>query len=70
LNEGIEKARKLLDPKIYQAAATSTVNKLMTQAKTTAVNEAVKHWNIKKATLPLLQQARAACKSIGQPGAI
>jgi len=49
--KGFEKARKLLDPKIYQAAATSTVNKLMTQAKTTAVNEAVKHWNIKKSDL-------------------
>lgn len=49
--KGLDNARKLLDPKIYQAAAASTINKLMTQAKTAAVNEAVNVWNIKKSDL-------------------
>jgi len=49
--KGLKEVERMLDPKIYQAAATSTVNKLMAKAKTAAVNEAVNIWNIKKSDL-------------------
>lgn len=49
--KGLEEVKKRLDPKVFQAAATSTVNKLMAKAKTAAVNEAVNVWNIKKGDL-------------------
>lgn len=49
--KGLEEVKKALDPKVFQAAATSTVNKLMVKAKTAAVNEAVNVWNIKKGDL-------------------
>ncbi len=48
---GFEELKKTLNPKTFQAAATSTVNKLMAKAKTVAVNEAVNVWNIKKSDL-------------------
>lgn len=49
--QGLEEVKKRLDPKVFQAAATSTVNKLMAKAKTEAVKEAVSIWNIKKGDL-------------------
>ena len=44
--QGLNNVKKLLDPKIYQAAATSTVNKLMDKAKARATAEVLKSWNI------------------------
>lgn len=44
--QGLNNVKKLLDPKIYQAAATSTVNKLMDKAKARATAEVLKSCNI------------------------
>lgn len=57
--KGLEDVKKLVDPKVYQAAATSTVNKLMDKAKTAAVKEAVNIWNIKKSDLTASSTGKA-----------
>jgi hypothetical protein len=57
--KGLKEVEKMLDPKIYQAAATSTVNKLMAKAKTAAVDKAVTIWNIKKSDLTTSSTGKA-----------
>jgi len=46
-----ENLKRLLDPSTIQKVTASALNKVMSQAKTAAVNAVTDHWNIKKSAL-------------------